>query len=75
MIRFCDREQRLLARVIRSTDPSNLSKAVVPVEYLLLSQPEVDPERQVAAWNIRRIQAQARRLSLYLQQTQEASQL
>ena len=65
----------MLKEVIRSVDPAALSKAVAPVDYLLLSQPEVDPERRVADWNIATIRAQARRLSVYLQRTRDAAEL
>jgi hypothetical protein len=71
VISFCEQEQQLLAAVAQSKTAAVLKRAVSPVEYLLLSLPVADPDRQFSALEIGQIQAEARLLSVCLQRTRD----
>jgi hypothetical protein len=57
LLRFCEREQELLSGAVQSIAESNqmTSAALSVLEYLLLSCPEVDPDRQLSPKNLARV--------------------
>jgi hypothetical protein len=72
---FCEQEQALLADSIEKTSMQRekTGRDFRAVEYLLLSLPEVDPDRTLSRRELQRIAAQARVLHTCLQHTADAS--
>jgi hypothetical protein len=74
ILRFCEQERSLLSEVLRTIAGAapDLSRAIAPVDYLLLSLPETNPARMLTEANRARIEKQAKLLSRYLQRSCDA---
>jgi hypothetical protein len=72
--RFCQQEQELLSEVERSIAGSKKfsSEALSPVEYLLLSSPQANPDQYLSPQNLARVKKMARSLRTYLERTRIA---